>query len=62
MRDQGAYGQRLGDVFQLDRAPAFVTRSLQKSTIAVTEIKCDIINNGLTAPIPREEADRKSVV
>jgi AraC-like DNA-binding protein len=53
---QGAYGQRLGDVFQLDRAPALVTRSLQKSKIAVTEIKCDIVNNGLTAPIPREEA------
>ena len=56
MRDQGAYGQRLGDIFQLDRAPALVTRSLQKSTIAVTEIKCDIVNNGLTAPIPREDA------
>lgn len=56
MRDQGAYGQRLGEIFQLDRAPAFVTRSLQKSTIAVTEIKCDVVNNGLTAPIPREEA------
>ena len=56
MGDQGAYGQRLGDIFQLDRAPAFVTRSLQKSKIAVTEIKCDIANNGVTAPIPREEA------
>ena len=56
MGDQGAYGQRLGEVFQLDRAPAFVTRSLQKSPIAVTEIKCGIVNNGLSAPIPREEA------
>ncbi|MCC8954193.1 helix-turn-helix transcriptional regulator [Bradyrhizobium sp. Pear77] len=56
MTDQGAYGQRLADVFQLERAPSFVTRSLQKSTIAVTEIKCGITNHGLTAPIPREEA------
>lgn len=56
MTDQGAYGQRLADVFQLERAPAFVTRSLQKSKIAVTEIKCDIVNHGLTASIPREEA------
>ena len=56
MAEQGAYGQRLGDIFQLERAPAFVTRSLQKSSIAVTEIKCDIVNNGLSAPIPREDA------
>ena len=56
MTDRGAYGQQLADVFQLERAPAFVTRSLQKSKIAVTEIKCDIANHGLTAPIPREDA------
>ena len=42
--------------FQLKRAPALVTRSLQTSKITVTEIKCDIVNNGLTAPIPREDA------
>ena len=56
MAEQGAYGQRLGDIFQLERAPAFVTRSLQKSNIAVTEIKCGVVNNGLSAPIPRENA------
>ncbi|MDI4232751.1 AraC family transcriptional regulator [Bradyrhizobium sp. 31Argb] len=57
MTDQGgAYGQRLADAFQLKRAPAFVTRSLQKSKIAITEIKCDIANHGLTAPIPYEDA------
>ena len=56
MTNQGAYGQQLADVFQLERAPAFVTRSLQKSTIAVTEIKCDIVNHGLTSSIPREDA------
>ncbi|MDH2385508.1 AraC family transcriptional regulator [Bradyrhizobium sp. CER78] len=56
MTELGAYGQRLADVFQLERAPAFVTRSLQKSTIAVTEIKCDLHDHGLTAPIPREDA------
>jgi hypothetical protein len=52
----GAYGQRLADAFHLERAPAFVTRSLKKSKIAVTEIKCDVVNNGLTAPINRENA------
>jgi AraC-like DNA-binding protein len=54
--DQGAYGQQLADVFQLEQAPTFVTRSLQMSKIAVTEIKCDIANHGLTSPIPPEEA------
>jgi AraC family transcriptional regulator len=56
VKDQGAYGQQLAEVFQLERAPALVSRSLQKSKIAVTEIKCDIVDNGRTAPIPREDA------
>ena len=56
MAKHGAYGQRLADAFHLERAPAFVTRSLKKSKIAVTEIKCDVLNNGRTAPIARENA------
>jgi AraC family transcriptional regulator len=36
-------------------APALITRSLHKSTTAVTEIKCRR-HFGRTAPIPREEA------
>jgi AraC family transcriptional regulator len=50
------YGQRLGDIFHLKSAPAFRTRTLRKTEIAVTEIKCDAENNGLTKPIPREDA------
>ena len=56
MGQHGAYGQRLGDIFDLDQTPALVTRTLRKSEIAVTHIKCDRVNNGLTAPIPREDA------
>jgi hypothetical protein len=56
MGHRGAYGQQLADVFQLERAPSFVTRCLQKSKIAVTEIRCDTADHGLTAPIPREDA------
>jgi AraC family transcriptional regulator len=56
MGHRGAYGQQLADIFQLEHAPAFVTRCLQKSKIAVTEIRCDIADHGLTAPIPREDA------
>jgi AraC family transcriptional regulator len=50
------YGQRLGDIFSLKTAPAFATRTLRNTEIAVTEIRCDEENNGLTKPIPREDA------
>jgi hypothetical protein len=56
MGDHGAYSQRLGDHFHLASAPAFVAWTLKKSEIAVTEIKCDVENNGPTSPIPREDA------
>ena len=41
MMERGAYCQTLGDMFQLARAPAFVTRSLQKSKTAVAENASD---------------------
>jgi hypothetical protein len=56
MRSRGLYGQRLGDIFSLKTAPAFATGTLRKTEIAVTEIRCDEENNGLTKPIPREDA------
>src|SRR5262245_10076633 len=56
MANHGMYGQRLGDIFNLKAAPAFTTRTLRKTEIAVTEIRCDEENNGLTKPIPREDA------
>jgi AraC family transcriptional regulator len=56
MPKHGVYGERLREVFHLEDAPAFVTQALEKTEIAVTWIKCDIANNGLTNPIPRENA------
>jgi AraC family transcriptional regulator len=56
MRDQGAYGQRLADAFHLETAPSFVTRNLQRTEIAVTQIICRSQNNELTAPVAREDA------
>ncbi|MDX8456268.1 AraC family transcriptional regulator [Mesorhizobium sp. VK9D] len=56
MRQRGAYGEQLAETFRLGRAPAFVTRSLPKSAFAVTEIDCGFENNGMTVPIPREDA------
>jgi len=56
MKQRGAYGDQLRETFHLDSAPAFVTQALRGTQIGVTHIKCDIENNGLTAPIPREDA------
>ena len=53
---QGAYGQRLGNVFRLKPPPTLITRTLNRTTIAVTQIVCDTENNGLTKPIPAEDA------
>ncbi len=36
-----AYGQRLGERFRVENAPAIVTRALRTADIAVTEIRCD---------------------
>jgi AraC family transcriptional regulator len=56
MKDQGAYGQRLADAFHVETAPSFVTRSLRKTEIAVTQIICRSQNNELTAPVACENA------
>jgi AraC-like DNA-binding protein len=56
MVKSGFYGRRLGEIFHLKDAPAFITRTLRKCDIAVTEIKCDAENNGLTKPIPPDDA------
>jgi AraC-like DNA-binding protein len=54
MRSQGVYGQKLGDHFQLESAPSIVTRSLKRSEIGVTHIRCR--RPSLTSPIPSEDA------
>lgn len=37
-------------------APTLIARALHKSTLAVTELKCDQPNSGITASMPREDA------
>ena len=56
MQNRGAYGTELAEAFRAQTAPTLVTRVLQRSTLAVTELRCDCRNFGRTAPIPREEA------
>jgi AraC family transcriptional regulator len=51
-----AYGQRLGERFRLENAPAIVTRALRTADIAVTEIRCDNALPEMSGPIQHEDA------
>jgi AraC-like DNA-binding protein len=53
---EGAYGARLAESFGMNEVPALVTRRLSHQAIGVTLIRCDRSNNGLTAPLPCEDA------
>lgn len=54
--NSGAVGQRLGDLFKIDHAPALVTRRLSVSQMAVTEIRSDSPVLGPIEPVPIEDA------
>lgn len=56
MKEGGAYGNRLGRAFGMEEAATLITRTLNKSAMAVTEIRGDGSKYGKTAPIPREDA------
>ena len=53
---RGAYGDDLGSAVGLVRAPTIVSRALHKSTLAVTELRCDLPKFGLTTALPPEDA------
>lgn len=54
--DSGAVGQRLGDLFKINYAPALVTRRLNLAQMAVTEIRSDDPVLGHIDPVPTEDA------
>ncbi|MBB3543047.1 MULTISPECIES: AraC family transcriptional regulator [unclassified Rhizobium] len=56
MEETGAYGERLRKTFKVARAPFVVAKTLKNARIAVTEIRCDKANTGLSEPIPVEDA------
>jgi AraC family transcriptional regulator len=53
---QGAYGDRLGAAFRQKDPPTLTSQTLRKNRLAVTEVRCDRSNFGLTEPIPCEDA------
>ncbi len=56
MRNHGAHGSRLSDAFRAQNAPSLTTRVLQKSTLSVTELRCDQPNFGRSAGMPWDDA------
>jgi AraC-like DNA-binding protein len=56
MKNRGVYGKTLGEAFRLEKAPTFTSRTLRDVEIGVTHIACDIENNGMTSPLPMDDA------
>jgi AraC family transcriptional regulator len=52
----GAYGERLAKQVGLSDAPTLVTTTLRKAQLAVTRLRCDSAEHGMTSRIPRESA------
>jgi AraC family transcriptional regulator len=60
-RVDDAYGRRLGEKFGVEDVPCIITRSLQRTAIAVTEVRIDKPFDRLSDPIPREDAHMLSL-
>ena len=55
MQESTAYGKQFGEALRSE-ATAFVSRSLQNSNIAVTELRSDNPEHGISAQLVREDA------
>jgi AraC family transcriptional regulator len=51
-----AYGQRFGERFQVENAPAIVTRALRNADMAVTDLRCDNPLPEMSGSIRKEDA------
>jgi len=51
-----AYGQRLGERFRVENAPAMVTQAFCKGEIAVTELRCDNPPLEMSGSVRQEDA------
>ena len=55
MQESSGYGERFGERLRA-KATAFVSRSLRNANIAVTEIRSNSPEHGISAPLVREDA------
>jgi len=56
MTRDASYDAQLKACFGVEEAPAFSTRTLGDGELSATRIRCDATNNGLSNPLPREDA------
>lgn len=56
MKGAGTYYNRVAEAFRAPDAPTLITRSLHKSTMVATELRCDDRDFGRTASMPCEHA------
>lgn len=52
----GLYGERLGRPFKIANPPALVSRTRGGHALAITELRCDAADFGLTQPLPVDDA------
>ena len=55
MEESSGYGNRFGNRLRA-KATAFVSRSLRNTSIAVTELRSDNPEHGISSPLTREDA------
>ncbi|WP_131195816.1 helix-turn-helix domain-containing protein [Lichenihabitans psoromatis] len=56
MPSAGVYGSRLASRFRLEAAPVLVSKTLQKTEVAVTNLQLPAADHRLTEAIPHEDA------
>lgn len=52
----GVYGDQIGSHFRVQKPRTLISRGLSHATIAVTELRCDAPDHGMTTPIAPEDA------
>jgi len=62
MPRSGAYGRLLASRFRIEAAPVLVSKTLQKTEVAVTSLQLDVADPRLTEPIPQEDAYLVAVI
>jgi AraC family transcriptional regulator len=50
------YGDQIGEHFRLRQPKSLISRGLNHANFAVTELRCDTPDHGLTIPVPPEDA------
>ncbi|HVY92556.1 MAG TPA: AraC family transcriptional regulator [Bryobacteraceae bacterium] len=56
MGEGNTFRNHVAEAFRAPDAPALIARTLRKSTVSITELRCEQPGFGITAQIPRDDA------